>query len=78
VVVTANKALVAKHGLRLAKLPEARRRLNFEAAVGAHSRDQDLREGLSGTASIASTASSRHLQLHPDPDGAGGLSFADA
>src|ERR1700743_473483 len=35
-VVTANKALIAKHGLRLAKLAEQHSgALNFEAAVGA-------------------------------------------
>jgi homoserine dehydrogenase len=57
-VVTANKALIAKHGQRLAKLAEKHGcALNFEAAVGAAiPRRQDLREGLAGTKSTASTA----------------------
>lgn len=51
-VVTANKALIAKHGLRLAKLAEAHGgALNFEAAVGAAIPViKTLREGLAGTA----------------------------
>src|ERR1700744_6577405 len=50
-VVTANKALIAKHGLRLAKLAEQHGgALNFEAAVGAAIPViKTLREGLSGT-----------------------------
>jgi homoserine dehydrogenase len=50
-VVTANKALIAKHGLRLAKLAEAHGgALNFEAAVGAAIPIiKTLREGLAGT-----------------------------
>ncbi len=50
-VVTANKALIAKHGLRLAKAAEAHGAvLNFEAAVGAAIPIvKTLREGLSGT-----------------------------
>ena len=50
-VVTANKALIAKHGLRLAKLAEAHGgALNFEAAVGAAIPViKTLREGLAGT-----------------------------
>src|SRR5271165_5193760 len=50
-VVTANKALIAKHGLRLAKTAEAQgAALNFEAAVGAAIPVvKTLREGLSGT-----------------------------
>ncbi|MCO5129362.1 MAG: homoserine dehydrogenase [Xanthobacteraceae bacterium] len=51
-VVTANKALIAKHGLRLAKLAERHGgALNFEAAVGAAIPIvKTLREGLAGTA----------------------------
>jgi homoserine dehydrogenase len=50
-VVTANKALIAKHGLRLAKAAEAHgAALNFEAAVGAAIPIiKTLREGLTGT-----------------------------
>lgn len=51
-VVTANKALLAKHGVRLAKLAEAHGgQLNFEAAVGAAIPViKTLRDGLAGTA----------------------------
>jgi homoserine dehydrogenase len=50
-VVTANKALIAKHGLRLATAAEKHGgALNFEAAVGAAIPViKTLREGLSGT-----------------------------
>src|SRR2546423_12952416 len=50
-VVTANKALIAKHGLRLAHSAEKHGgALNFEAAVGAAIPViKTLREGLSGT-----------------------------
>ena len=50
-VVTANKALIAKHGLRLARAAEADgAALNFEAAAGAAIPIvKTLREGLSGT-----------------------------
>src|ERR1700722_18254641 len=50
-VVTANKALIAKHGLRLAKSAEQHgAALNFEAAVGAAIPVvKTLREGLAGT-----------------------------
>src|SRR6266481_4255520 len=50
-VVTANKALIAKHGLRLALAAEKHGgALNFEAAVGAAIPIiKTLREGLSGT-----------------------------
>src|SRR5260370_4094368 len=50
-VVTANKALIAKHGLRLAHAAEKHGgALNFEAAVGAAIPIiKTLREGLSGT-----------------------------
>ena len=50
-VVTANKALIAKHGIRLAKAAEKHGgALNFEAAVGAAIPViKTLREGLSGT-----------------------------
>ena len=50
-VVTANKALIAKHGLRLAKAAETHGgALNFEAAVGgAIPVIKTLREGLAGT-----------------------------
>jgi len=50
-VVTANKALIAKHGLRLAGLAEQHGgALNFEAAVGAAIPIiKTLREGLAGT-----------------------------
>jgi homoserine dehydrogenase len=51
-VVTANKALIAKHGLRLARSAEKYGgALNFEAAVGAAIPViKTLREGLTGTA----------------------------
>jgi len=51
-VVTANKALLAKHGVRLAELAERNRvALNFEAAaVAAVPIVRTLREGLSGNA----------------------------
>jgi homoserine dehydrogenase len=50
-VVTANKALIAKHGLKLAALAEKHNAaLNYEAAVGAAIPViKTLREGLSGT-----------------------------
>ena len=50
-VVTANKALIARHGQRLAKAAEAHgAALNFEAAVGAAIPIvKTLREGLPGT-----------------------------
>jgi homoserine dehydrogenase len=50
-VVTANKALIARHGLRLAKLAEKYGgALNFEAAIGgAIPVVKTLREGLAGT-----------------------------
>jgi len=50
-VVTANKALIAKHGLKLAALAEKHgAALNYEAAVGAAIPViKTLREGLSGT-----------------------------
>src|SRR5258708_31594447 len=50
-VVTANKALIARHGLRLAKAAEKHGgALNFEAAVGpAIPIVQDLPEGLAGS-----------------------------
>src|ERR1039457_7123035 len=50
-VVTATKALIAKHGLRLAKTAEKHGgALNFEAAVGAAIPViKTLREGLAGT-----------------------------
>src|SRR5581483_6409211 len=51
-VVTANKALIAKHGLKLAKAAEqSGAALSFEAAVGAAIPVvKTLREGLAGTA----------------------------
>src|SRR6202040_1955456 len=51
-VVAANKALMARHGLRLAKFAERHGgALNFEAAVGAAIPViKTLREGLAGTA----------------------------
>src|SRR5690349_10755483 len=51
-VVTANKALLAKHGLKLAALAEKNRAaLNFEAAVGgAIPVVKTLRDGLAGNA----------------------------
>ena len=50
-VVTANKALIARHGLRLAKIAEKHGgALNYEAAVGAAIPIvKTLREGLAGT-----------------------------
>ena len=50
-VVTANKALIAKHGLRLAQMAEKHGgALNFEAAVGAAIPIiKTLREGLAAT-----------------------------
>ncbi|HWX61414.1 homoserine dehydrogenase [Bradyrhizobium sp.] len=51
-VVTANKALIAKHGVRLARIAEQQGgALNFEAAVGAAIPVvKTLREGLAATA----------------------------
>ena len=74
-VVTANKALLAKHGVRLATLAEKHGgALNFEAAVGAAiPAIKTLREGLAGTRDQPRLRHpERHLQLHPDADGAGG------
>src|SRR6185437_7514845 len=53
-VVTANKALLAKHGVRLAALAEKHRvALNFEAAVGgAIPVIKTLREGLVGNSLV--------------------------
>src|SRR5882724_10892492 len=50
-VVTANKALIAKHGLRLAKAAEKHGgALDFEAVVGVDSSAiKSLRQGLAGT-----------------------------
>ena len=73
-VVTANKALLAKHGVTLAALAERNHvALNFEAAVAGGipivktlaggSRRQRARAHLRHP--------ERHLQLHPDPHGAG-------
>ncbi len=73
-VVTANKALLAKHGLALAQLAETNGvALNFEAAVaGAIPVIKALREGLCRQLLRAHLwHSERHLQLHPDPHGAG-------
>ena len=74
-VVTANKALIAKHGVRLAKAAEAHGgALNYEAAVGrAIPVIKTLREGPDWYRYQSRLRhSQRHLQLHPDPDGAGG------
>ena len=59
-VVTANKALLARHGTALATAAEAAGvALNFEAAVaGGIPIVKALREGLRATGSTASTASS--------------------
>ena len=59
-VVTANKALLARHGVTLAALAEKNGvALNFEAAVGgAIPIVKTLREGLAGNSLRASTASS--------------------
>ena len=75
-VVTANKALIAKHGLRLAQARrEARRRAEFRG--GGRRRDpghQDAcAKGFAGNRHQARLRHpQRHLQLHPDADGAGG------
>ena len=68
-VVTANKALLARHGVELATLAEKHGvALNFEAAVGgAIPIVKTLREGLAGNVDRARLRhSQRHLQLHPD------------
>ena len=73
-VVTANKALLAKHGVKLAALAEKHRvALNFEAAVGgAIPIVKTLREGTGRQFDRAHLRhSQRHLQLHPHADGAG-------
>ena len=73
-VVTANKALLATHGVALAALAEKNGvALNFEAAVGgAIPIVKTLREGLAGNSRRAHLRHpQRHLQLHPDADGAG-------
>jgi homoserine dehydrogenase len=68
-VVTANKALLARHGVELAALAEKHKvALNFEAAVGgAIPIVKTLREGLAGN---AVTHPQRHLQLHAHAHGA--------
>ena len=70
-VVTANKALLAKHGIALANLAEKNGvALNFEAAVaGGIPVIKTLREGLAANSVQARLRHlERHLQLHPDQD----------
>ena len=72
-VVTANKALLAHHGASLAALAEKNGvALNFEAAVaGGIPIVKAIRESLRGNAISARLRHpQRHLQLHPDEDGA--------
>ena len=74
-VVTANKALIAKHGIRLAKAAEKYGgALNYEAAVArGHPDHQDAARGPRGNQRQPRLwHPQRHLQLHPEPDGAGG------
>ncbi len=73
-VVTANKALLARHGVALAELAEENGvAVNFEAAVARrHSGGQDVARGSCRKFVRARLRhSQRHLQLHPDADGAG-------
>ena len=75
-VVTANKALIAKHGLRLAEARrEARRRAEFRG--GGRRCDPDRQDPARGACGHRHQSRlrhpQRHLQLHPDPDGAGGV-----
>ena len=72
-VVTANKALLAQHGPELAALAEKNGvALNFEARGGRrHSRHQDdAREPRRQRDPPRLRHPQRHLQLHPDADGA--------
>ena len=71
-VITANKALLAHHGVALAKLAEsAGVSLNYEAAVaGGIPVIKTLREGSGGQCAAQGVRhSERHLQLHSDEDG---------
>ncbi len=73
-VVTANKALLARHGASLATAAEkAGVALTYEAAVRGHPGHQGAARGArrqQGRARLRDPQ--RHLQLHPQPDGAGG------
>ena len=74
-VVTANKALLASTASRSRSSPRSNSvALNFEAAVaGGIPIVKTLREGLAGNTHRAHLRHpQRHLQLHPDPHGAGG------
>ena len=74
-LVTANKAMLARHGPELAAAAEASGvALRFEAAVaGGIPVVKALTEGLAGNAHHpADGGAERHLQLHPDPDGGRG------
>ena len=74
-LVTANKALLARHGQALAELAEAAGvALRFEAAVaGGIPVVKALTEGLAGQRDHPGDGGDeRHLQLHPDADGGRG------
>ena len=76
-VVTANKALLAHHGARLAALAEGNGvSLKFEAAIcGGIPIVKALRESLIAyEISARARHPQRHLQFHPDPDGGDGAS----
>jgi homoserine dehydrogenase len=72
-VVTANKALLARHGVALAALAEKNRAaINFEAAVAGAIPIDAARRARRQFARPRLWHPQRHLQLHPHPDGAGG------
>ena len=74
-VVTANKALLAQHGVALAELAEkhkASRSISRRRSAGGIPIVKTLREALAGNSRRAHLRHpQRHLQLHPDPHGAG-------
>ena len=74
-VVTANKALLARHGVALAPLAEKQatwRSISKPAVGGAIPIVKTLREGLVGNSLRARLRHpQRHLQLHPHAHGAG-------
>ena len=77
-VVTANKAMLAHHGVELAEAAECRGvALKFEAAIaGGIPIVKALREGLVGNRNRARLRHpQRHLQLHLVPDGGGEALF---
>ncbi len=78
-VFTANKALLAHHGVELAKLAQKKGATIFfeAAAAGGIPIIKTMREALRGNACIASTHPQRHLQLHAHPHGEGRDRFED-